>query len=76
MAEHEYRPGDDVPRSGIYSVVHHGHREAHEAVVLKGAVFPPCRECGASVRYRLLRTAASLDSDADFTGNSHTEKVQ
>lgn len=70
MAEHEFRPGDHVSESGIYLVIHQAHRESHEAVVLRGAVFPVCRECGANVRYRLLRSAASLDADTDFTASN------
>lgn len=69
MAEQEFRPGDDVPLSGIYLVSHQAHREAHEAVVLQRGVFPNCRECGARVRYRLLRSAAPLDADTDFDGH-------
>lgn len=70
MAEHEFRPGDDVPRSGIYLVTHNQHRAQHEAVVLKdalkGALFPACKACGHAVRYRMVKSAASIDSDSDF----------
>lgn len=70
MAEQEFRPGQQVPLSGIYLVSHHDHREAHEAVVLEGGVFPNCRECDTKVRYRLLRSAVPLDGDSDFNTNS------
>lgn len=70
MAEQEFRPGERVSQAGIYLVIHQAHREPHEAVVLEGATFPSCRECGRQVRYRQLRSAASLDADSDFaTGN-------
>ena len=74
MAEQEFRPGERVSQAGIYLVIHKAHRESHEAVVLEGATFPACRECGAQVRYRQLRSAASLDADSDFTtGNPQNE---
>jgi hypothetical protein len=75
MAEHDYRPGDDVPLSGIYRVLHQTHREAHEAVVLKGTAFPGCKGCGDNVRYRLLRSASPLDHDSDFIAGNAPEKA-
>ena len=74
MAEQEFRPGDNVPRAGIYLVIHEAHRDHHEAVVLQGGVFPNCRECGERVRYRLSQAAASLDDDSDFDSGGHAEK--
>ena len=66
MAELDYRPGEKVPRSGIYVVMHAGHRAAHESVVLAGSDFPGCRHCGEQVRYRLLRSASPIEADHDF----------
>ena len=74
MAEREYRPGDDVPRSGIYLVIHEKHRKSHEAVVLKGAAFPECRECGQAVRYRPVEGGTPLDADADFKPGTAPER--
>ena len=69
MAEQVYRPGDTVPRSGIYLVVHDQHRREHEAVVLDGAPFPECKHCGQDVSFRLLRSAAPIENDHDFSGS-------
>ncbi len=67
MGEELYRPGEDVPRSGVYLVLHQQHRPAHEALIVSGQPFPRCRICREQVRYRVLRGAAPLDSDHDFT---------
>jgi len=49
--------GSRVPQTGIYEVIHRGrHREAHEAVLIGGNVFPACEGCGESVQFRLLRS--------------------
>ena len=69
MAEQVYRPGDTVPRSGIYLVVHAQHRGEHEAVVLDGAPFPECKHCRNDVSFRLLRSAAPIEDDRDFSGS-------
>jgi hypothetical protein len=38
-----FSPEDEVPRSGIYKVVHHpGHTEDHEVTCIGGRKFPPC----------------------------------
>lgn len=62
-----YKPGDPVPQSGIYEVVHaRGHRTPHEVVMLSGDAFPACDTCDQSVRFRLLRTAPYIFQDEDF----------
>lgn len=52
----KYRPGDTVPRSGVYSVEHPSHRLMHAATFIVDTRFPRCKECKQSVRFRLLRT--------------------
>ena len=47
----EYRPGDVVPKSGVYRFVHdpdraHPHNEPEEITAAKGDLFPTCRHCG------------------------------
>jgi hypothetical protein len=47
----EYKPGDVVPKSGVYRFVHdpdhaHPHDEPAEINVVKGELFPTCRHCG------------------------------
>lgn len=66
MAEKEFRPGDSIPDSGVYVVVHKDHRNDHEAVLVAGNKFPACAHCGPGVRFRLLRNAGSIEKDPDF----------
>ena len=46
MAE-EYRPGEIVPRSGVYAITHDPvHADMpHEVTVIKGRRFATCRHC-------------------------------
>jgi hypothetical protein len=46
----EYKPGDVVPKSGVYRFVHdpdhaHPHDEPEEINAVKGELFPTCRHC-------------------------------
>lgn len=66
QAEQLYKPGDEVPESGVYTVRHHLHRENHSATIFKGERFPICLHCGTEVRFVLARRAARILEDADF----------
>ena len=44
----EYKPGDVVPKSGVYRFVHdpdHAHAEPEEINAVQGELFPTCRDC-------------------------------
>ncbi len=63
-----FRPGDVIVESGIYEVVHYrGHRATHDAVMVRGNQFPACDQCGASVRFKIKRTAPYIFHDEDFS---------
>jgi hypothetical protein len=66
MAEQAYKPSQAVPISGVYRVEHNGHREAHEATLLRGEIFPPCAVCGTQVRFTLKHRANDIRRDRDF----------
>jgi len=66
MRDQSYKPGQKVPKSGVYVVEHRDHRAEHEATMVAGGVFPGCSVCGDSVRFRLLKAASMIESDADF----------
>ncbi len=51
------RPGDIVPRSGVYAVRHARHRSPHDVSLVDGDTFPACRTCGQQVRYVLVDPA-------------------
>jgi hypothetical protein len=41
-----YKPGDEVPTSGIYRVTHNPpHAEEHEIIGVRKKIFPPCKVC-------------------------------
>ena len=62
-----FRPGDAVPDSGIYEVIHDGeHRQTHDAVMIMGNSFPTCETCENRVRFRIIRTAPYIFQDEDF----------
>jgi hypothetical protein len=67
-ARRAYRPGDAVPTSGIYTVVHVDHREPHDIVAIQGEPFPPCRRCGNEVRFRITRLLPHMTHDFDLAG--------
>jgi hypothetical protein len=66
MAEQGYKPSERVPISGVYTVVHNGHRPEHEATLLKDEVFPCCGVCGEHVRFTLSHKGEGIRSDKDF----------
>jgi len=67
--QHEavFSSGDPIPETGIYAVLHdRGHRTMHEVVMFAKDLFPECEECGAKVRFRVIRTAPYIFDDEDF----------
>jgi hypothetical protein len=41
-----FKPGDSVPASGIYRVIHDpAHAQEHDVTCVYGKKFPPCRGC-------------------------------
>jgi hypothetical protein len=64
MAERNFHPGDEVPTSGIYDVLHDkNHAERHQVTCIKGYHFPPCRGCGEKVVFRLAKAALHINED-------------
>jgi hypothetical protein len=62
-----FKPGQEVPNSGIYRVVHDpNHRAEHEVTCVYGKPFPPCNHCGHHVRFVLERAARHITSHDDF----------
>jgi len=60
-----YAPEEEVPESGIYSVMHRSV-EQETIVLLRAALFPECEDCGKAVRYKVLQTAPYIFHDEDF----------
>jgi len=64
-----YKPGDLIPYSGTYRVIHHEHLHAHEVTCISGERFPACRQCRAQVRFALLSAARSIRKHAMFAAD-------
>ncbi|MEN3368878.1 MAG: hypothetical protein V7609_1021 [Verrucomicrobiota bacterium] len=61
-----FKPGDDVPISGIYRVTHDNHHEAeHEVVCMAGRIFPRCHGC-AHPRFIPTHTTLRVESHVQF----------
>ena len=42
----QYKPGDKVPKSGIYRAIHDTeHAQEHEVTSIFHEHFPPCKHC-------------------------------
>ena len=64
-----FKPGDKVPNSGIYDVMHdplHGDKR-HQVTCVYSEPFPPCNHCGKHVRFRLAVKALHVRQHAYFT---------
>lgn len=64
----EFKPGEKVPSSGVYRVLHKDHREHHDATLREGEQFPTCTVCEREVRFKLIQSAKLIDRDRDFVG--------
>ncbi|MBV8243048.1 MAG: YjzC family protein [Hyphomicrobiales bacterium] len=55
----QYRPGQVVPQSGIYTITHDpAHADMpHEVTVIKGRRFPTCRHC-RGISFKLAHAAS------------------
>jgi hypothetical protein len=63
----QFKPGQEVPHSGIYRVVHDtNHAAEHEVTCVYGKHFPPCNHCGHHVRFVLVRAAKHIELHDDF----------
>ena len=61
-----FKPGDKVPNSGIYRVIHDpAHAEPHEVTCISGKPFPPCRDC-KHPEFELMRKALHIDQHEFF----------
>ena len=61
-----FKPGDLVPASGVYKVIHDpAHTQEHEVTCVYGKKFPPCRGC-AHPRFVLKVAAQHIDNHEHF----------
>lgn len=66
-----YRPGDEVPASGIYRVTHNpAHTEEHDIIGVRKKHFPPCNTC-EHPRFVLIHAAHHIESSEHFRKWGH-----
>ena len=65
-AKQDHVPGEKAPETGVYLVIHDGHRPEHEATLFRDEIFPQCVRCGEQVRFRLAGIALRIQDDGDF----------
>ena len=67
----EYKPGEIVPQSGIYTITHDpAHADMpHEVTVIKGRRFPTCRHC-KGVTFELAHAARHV-GEIDHLEEAH-----
>jgi len=75
MPEGNFRPGERVPTTGIYTATHYQHRLPHQVFAVEGDQFPMCRRCGGRARFALLQAASYIETDRDFSKGSKSVKV-
>ena len=63
-----YKPGQMVPISGVYAVVHVLHRRDHEVVAIRGEEFPQCRICRDKVMFYATHPVTHMTHDFDLAG--------
>jgi len=62
-----YKPGQWVPQSGIYNVVHDDqHHQTHQVTCVEHKRFPPCRQCRDGVRFELAKAAIHVEDHSSF----------
>jgi hypothetical protein len=49
-----YQTGQTVGKSGVYRVIHAGHRLPHAVTICKGESFPRCAKCADLVTFELV----------------------
>ena len=64
--EWTFETGHIVPVTGIYRVVHAGHRLPHEVVILKDEEFPRCAKCSDAVLFELARAVSDLPVNTTY----------
>jgi hypothetical protein len=67
-AKMSYKPGDGVPITGVYRVIHDSAHTTQqpERVIENVGRFPKCKHCGDRVRFELVKAVLWIRKDQDF----------
>lgn len=60
-SEKMFQTGQTIPESGIYRVIHAGHRLPHEVTLIEDQEFPKCCKCDQQVTFEPIRLAPLLN---------------
>jgi hypothetical protein len=52
--------GERVSRTGVYRITHHAHRQAHQATLRKGEIFPACSVCKRAVMFEFVEPVGKI----------------
>jgi hypothetical protein len=68
-----YAPGEHVCITGVYEVMHQGHRPPHQVWLWADEKFPRCLHCKGGVIFKFVRRAKEpicnhASTDEDFAG--------
>jgi hypothetical protein len=61
-----FGPGETVPHSGVYAVVHRKPHEGYREVIIKDGTFPQCEVCTVHVSFRLIQAVPHISEDENF----------
>lgn len=61
-----FRTGELISESGIYRVIHEGHRLPHEVSLFSDQVFPRCAKCNDAVKFELIHAATDFLNEHGF----------
>ena len=66
-----FKPGEKVPTSGIYDVIHDNldsdhHNLPHQVTAIADKVFLSCHSCHGSVRFRLRQAGEHVEDHDHF----------
>jgi hypothetical protein len=50
-----FDPGQTIPTTGTYRVIHLGHQPSGECLLFSGMAFPGCEACGDNLTFTLVR---------------------
>jgi hypothetical protein len=67
-----FGPGDTVPHSGIYAVLHGKPHTQYASLFVDSGTFPRCNVCGAQVTFRLIQAVGNISQEPDFSSGAGT----
>jgi len=77
MSTNTFWPGEKIPATGIYSVVHtNNHTNPHDVTIASDGEFPLCNECGDRVYFTLNKAGQNIALNPYFCKPSAPTKPE